>query len=509
MKVIKFIFNRAALITLILLVQFVFVLFSVFYLTEYFWSYYFVLEIISILFALGILNRDADPSTKLPWIIIILLTPPFGLVIYLMFKTNNPIRKHLNMAKKLEAEIKFNSKTDADALKKLKRQPFAAVSQAKYLQGNNLFPVYTNTKTTFFSSGEEFFEEYLKQLSKAKKFIFMEYFILQQGKMWREIEKVLIEKSKNGVEIVIMYDDIGSIYKLPYNFNKKLMQKTNIKVVKFNRFRPIISALHNNRDHRKLTIIDGKVAFTGGINIADEYINQKVLFGHWKDSAIMIEGKAVDTFTNEFLKLYHINGAEINKTENYFPVHKDFETEGFVQPFFDGPSPIYKDKIGENAYINMINQAKNYLYITTPYLIIDYTFMSALKLAAKRGVDVRIITPHVPDKKIIFMQTRSSYKTLLESGVKIYEYVPGFMHSKTIISDDQFAIVGTFNIDYRSFIHHFENGVWLYKTSSIKEIKKDIDKTIEKCKEIDFGNYGFNFFVRLSSNLLAIFSPLL
>jgi cardiolipin synthase len=281
--------------------------------------------------------------------------------------------------------------------------------------------------------------------------------------------------------------------------------------IKHNKYTPIISALHNNRDHRKITIIDGVVAFTGGINIADEYINKKQPFGHWKDYGLMIEGDAVQSMTLEFLNMFFTQTGVVENTQKYLCSHKQFSKapNGVVIPFFDGPSPLYQDRVGENAYINIINQAKNYVYITTPYLIVDYNFMSALKLAAKRGVEVCIITPHKPDKKIIFLQTQASYKRLLAEGVKIFEYTPGFMHGKAIVSDDKFAIIGTFNVDYRSFVHHFENGVLLCGTNSVLDIKKEIQKTMQICKQIKIGNYNFGLIRKFVSDIISIFSPLM
>lgn len=510
MKILKFLINRATLTTLFLLIELAMLVLAIVYISEYFWSFYIILEIISVLVILHVASNDQDPTTKFPWLIIVLLLPPFGTLIYLMFSSNAPRKRQLKQLKKISEQIALTLPSNQVEEKLLKQKNEVAFAQSFYINKQNGIPVYNNSKVTYFPTGESFFEKYLEEIKKAKHFIFLEYFIIQDGFLWNKIYSVLKEKAKAGVEIKIMYDDIGSIYKLPYRYNKKISGK-NIECIKFNKYRPIVSAIHNNRDHRKMTIIDNAVAFTGGLNIADEYINKIEVFGHWKDCGVMIKGDAVMPMTLEFLKLYFLQTGNVQQTEQYFKKHNITKNEnsGFVQPFFDAPYPIYKDRVGENTYINIINQAKHYLYITTPYLIIDYNFLSAIKLAKKRGVDVKIITPHIPDKKIIFMQTQATYKQLLLEGIEIYEYLPGFIHSKILISDDEFAIVGTFNIDYRSFVHHFENGIWLYDAPCIKNIKQDFEKTVKQSKKIEIGNYNFGILKKLFSEIISIFSALM
>ena len=306
-----------------------------------------------------------------------------------------------------------------------------------------------------------------------------------------------------------MYDDIGSINKIKSNYYKKL-RKMGIACVKFNRFKPIMTAVHNNRDHRKITVIDGTIGYTGGINFADEYINEKTLYGHWKDTGIRLEGEAVKNLTIMFLQNYSVWNKKEEQMANYIPLQTNTDyKDGVVFAFGDGPNPLYPEAVGENAYLNIINNAKKYVYITTPYLIIDYLLLNALRNASLRGVDVKIITPHIPDKKTVFLLTRSNYTALIEAGVKIYEYTPGFIHSKVILSDDEVAIVGTINLDYRSLVHHFENGVWLYKTSSIKSIAFDLQNTLSVSKQISKKDAKQNFFVRIICSILNLFSPLL
>lgn len=507
MRILKFFISRAGLTTFLFLLQVAAITLSIAYLSEYIWQSYLVLEVISFLIVISILNHEDDPTSKMPWIAVVLLAPPFGTIVFLLFNSNKPLKKHLKRYWLVNEKLKINIQ-NFEKLAELKKQNKLAYMQSKYIENQSKTPAYSGSLTKYFASGEEFYENLIKELKKAKNFIFMEYFIIERGVFWNSVYEVLKQKAEQGVEVRVMYDDIGSIYKLPYNFARKNSAK-NLEIIKFNKFTPVMSALHNNRDHRKITIIDGKTAFTGGVNIADEYINKKKNKAHWSDCGLMIKGQAVQNMTLAFLKLYNLNSKKQENFSKYFVSCKKYEEEGLVQPFFDGPVPLYKDRIGENVYENIINQATDYVYLTTPYLIIDHKFLNALKQAAKRGVDVRIITPHIPDKRIIFLQTRSNYKRLLEAGVKIFEYTPGFEHSKTIVSDDLFGVVGTFNVDYRSFVHHYENGVWLYKTKSIMNIKQDILHKQEKSKVIKVGNYGFGIVKRLVSDLFSIFSPLM
>ena len=334
----------------------------------------------------------------------------------------------------------------------------------------------------------------------------MEYFIIETGQMWNKILNILQNKVREGVEVRVMYDDLGTIHKLPSNYHKKL-RKIGIKCVKFNSFVPIMSALHNNRDHRKITVVDGKVGFVSGLNIADEYINVVQKYGYWKDTGIKITGEAVGSLLMMFLQLYNV---QTQKLEDYKPYLKDIEpvkANGLVCPFGDGPKYFYEDYIAENVYLNMINQAEKYIWITTPYLIVDSKLTNSLCLAAKRGVDVRIITPHVPDKKIIFRITRSSYKTLQEAGVKIYEYEKGFIHSKQFLCDDEVAIVGTINLDYRSLLHHYECGVLMCKVDCLKDIKRDFEYLFNV--SINMKDFKLSKIARLYCAILKVFTPML
>ena len=334
----------------------------------------------------------------------------------------------------------------------------------------------------------------------------MQYFIIHEGKFWNEILDILKQKVKEGVDVRVVYDDMGCIVTLPSKYYETL-KKEGIKACSFNRFIPILTAKLNNRDHRKITIIDGKVAFTGGINLADEYINEIVRFGHWKDNGILIKGAAVWNFVVIFLSLWDsIN----NKNENYNdfkPLNFNVKGQGFVQPYDD--TPLDDERVGQTIYLNLINKAKKYIYITTPYLIIDDELENALCVAAKSGIDVRIITPGIPDKKIINEVTKAYYNNLIENNVKIYEYSKGFIHAKTFLVDDEIATIGTVNLDYRSLYLHFECGVLMYGTECIEDIKKDLKEVLSISKQILISDTKVGLFTSLKRAILRLFAPLM
>ena len=378
----------------------------------------------------------------------------------------------------------------------------------KYLRETSFMRGFTDSKATFFKTGTEFFNDLIQELEKAQKFIFLEYFTIDNGFIWNNIHRILKEKAAAGVEVKMIYDDMGTIGKLPANYYKKL-QAEGIKCYKFNRFTPILTAVYNNRDHRTIAVIDGKAAYTGGINLADEYANIVTPFGMWKDSAIKVQGKAVYAFTLMFLQMYISNNKIEEDNTKYFELDYEKFDDGYIHPFGCGPLPYYKEKVGEGSFLNLINSAKKSIYITTPYLIVDHTMLLALKNAAYKGIDVRIITPHIPDKKAIFNMTRSNYKPLMEAGVKIYQYTPGFIHSKQILVDDEIAIVGTINLDFRSLVHHFEDGVLLYKNSCIKDIKSDFEDTIRVSELVTNQNFKMSKFSQVMNALLSLISTMM
>lgn len=498
------------IVGLLIVLQLTMLTVAIWRLTESFVYIYSITTVIGLLFVINILSKTDNPSYKLAWIIPILAFPVFGVLFYMLFGLNKTTKRFRNKIVKIHNETSYLLPQDSKILDEIEKEDKDVYNQAKYLYNYSASPIYKSTETEYLSPGEEFFEKLMEELKKAKHYIFMEYFIIEEGLMWNSILDILEEKAKEGVDVRIIYDDVGCLRTLPYKYNEKLKSK-GIKCISFNPFVPFLSVVMNNRDHRKITVIDGHTAFTGGINLADEYINEIVRFGHWKDSGIMIKGEAVWKFTMMFLQSWAFIAKEKEDYDKYKPfVHcvNDFKEDGYVQPY--GDSPLDDETVGENVYLNIINKAKDYVYITTPYLIVDNELVTALTLAAKSGIDVRIITPHKEDKWYVHKVTRAYYYQLIEAGVKIYEYTKGFIHSKTFVSDDKLGVVGTVNMDYRSLYLHFECGVLLYKTKSVNKIKEDFLKTLEvsqvitlnDCRNIHWSN-------KFITAILKVFAPLM
>lgn len=467
------------------------------------------LSALSVVVCLGIISMRDKGAYKLTWVFLILLFPVFGGLFYLLFGFQSGTRKFSKKAAQIEARSKNLLSLPGTDYNLACREAPQCAPQIRYLQELAGFPVYTDTRTVYLSPGEAKFERLLAELKKAEHYIFLEYFIVQEGIMWNAILDILKEKASKGIKVRLMYDDMGCFFTLPKDYPRQLATY-GIECEIFNRFTPFLTTLQNNRDHRKIASIDGKVAFTGGINLADEYINAYEKHGHWKDASIMLEGKAAWSFTVMFLQMWELATGQREDYEAYYPWTASpcpQAGNGFVQPYAD--SPMDKENVGEHVYLQIINNAKNYVYINTPYLIVDDSMLSSLCLAAKSGVDVRIVTPHIWDKRLVHMTTRSYYRELIKAGVKIYEYTRGFIHSKTFVSDDTVATVGTTNLDFRSLYLHFECGVWMYKTGSVAEVKEDFLKTLEICQEITPADCKHNVFVRLFQDILRLFAPLM
>ena len=472
----------------------------------------FGLDVLSIVIVLWIVNRKINPSYKLAWTMLILCLPVFGLVLYLVFGQSRVATYMENRFADMLDQTRDYLVEDEGIHERLEAEDPSICVQSDYIRNNSGYPAYENTTAEYFQVGDDMFPVLVRELEQAKHYIFIEYFIIHDGVMWQTILDILERKVKEGVDVRLLYDDMGCLTTLPHKYYEQLRAK-GIKCEVFNPFRPFLNIIQNNRDHRKFCIIDGYVGFTGGINLADEYMNQKKRFGHWKDTAVMLKGEAVWNMTAMFLHMWSVvtRSKEKVEFENYLPhtYHPgEFESDGYIQPFCD--SPLDNETVGENVYLNIINRAKQYVYICTPYLIIDNEMMTALCLAAKSGIDVRIMTPGIPDKKIVFLLTQSYYEQLLEAGVKIYEYQPGFLHAKSFVCDDEVGVVGTINMDYRSLYLHFEDGVWIYKNKVIDDIKSDFMETLNYCNPIslDFCK-GRNIVVRAMQSILRLFAPML
>lgn len=502
-------FNRVVLVTLSILGQIATLIIIIWKFSNYFVLFDGVFTIISVLAVIYILNSRSDPAYKVAWIIPIMLFPIFGGLFYLMVGGTGLSGRMKKRMFLITEKMKDCLSQKQETINFIKQEDNVAFNQARYIEKYTLCPVYNNSSTQFLPSGEDFFKELLKELKSAEKFIFLEFFIIEEGVMWNTILNILKEKAACGVDVRVIYDDVGCMFKLPFGYNKKL-EEMGIKCCVFNPFIPILSLRLNNRDHRKIAVIDGKTAFTGGVNIADEYINEREKFGHWRDCAIKIEGDAVWSLTVMFLSMwtYLRNSKEDYSKFKTSELHYKSACFGYVQPFDD--SPLDEEHVSEAVYLNLINQAENYIYIETPYLIADNKMMVALCLAAKRGVDVRILTPNIPDKRYAFAVTQSSYEELLESGVSIYQYTPGFNHGKTFVVDDNYAVVGTINLDYRSLYLHFECGVWMYKTNSVAQVKKSTLKALEISEKITLERVRSISRVRkIIRTILKIFAPLM
>ncbi len=472
------------------------------YYVPYFYLAMWVTEIAMII---HIIASDGNADYKIPWLIVVMVIPVGGLMLYIMFGSRKLKKKFI---RRLEAMRSAYQKDDSAELEALEKVSPNACDQAKMLQKIANCHIFTNTAGQYFPLGEDMYPRLLADLRKAEKFIFMEYFIINEGKFWNSILEILKEKAAAGVEVKVLYDDVGCMMKLPGNYDK-ILRSYGIEAVPFAKLKGNADSEFNNRSHRKITVIDGKVGYTGGINISDEYINEVVKYGHWKDVGLRLEGEAVRELTRLFLTDYCINVKSVQETEtDYFPEYC-VSGDGFVIPFGDGPMPIYKRRVGQTVIEDLLNHAHRYVWIMTPYLIMDNQLCTCMENAALRGVEVKLLLPHIPDQKIIFEMARSHYHRLMDAGVQIYEYEPGFVHAKVYLADGETAMVGTINMDYRSLVHHFENGVWMHRCSAVDSIQTDFEDTFPKSILMNKDNTKWNLPQRFVRAVLKVFAPML
>ena len=466
--------------------------------------------VVDIAALIAIINRDANPEYKVTWTVLVLVLPVLGALLYVIFYRRRITKKEERLLSDIFSKLRSH-KADRGAFDMMRRRsPLAAGKARAIMNDDPIAEVYAKSSSTVFASGEAMFNSMLGELREAKSFIFLEYFIIDQGDLWDEMHSILAKKAKEGVEVRLLFDDFGCMRTLPPYYENTLRAE-GIKAQRFNRVSPKMSSIHNNRDHRKICVIDGRVAYTGGVNIADEYVNTKVRFGYWKDGGIMLRGDAVKGLIKEFLSGWDLTTGVISDYEKYLcaVAPSPYIDGGYYLPFCSGPAPIYARPSGKNAFLNLINQARNYVFITTPYLVIDYDLTESLRNAALRGVDVRIITPGIPDKKNVKIMTKSSYPYLMDAGVKIYEYLPGFIHEKTVVCDDKYAVIGTINFDYRSLMHHYENAVWMYASPSVETAKEEFLKTIHDSERVDEKRSKLTLRERIIRNGIRLFAPLL
>ena len=508
-KLLKKIFSRTSITALLIVIQVVWLVALLLELSSALPVIQSILRVLSVVAILFVIRSEMNPSYKIGWVLLIAMLPLLGGLMFVIFGNKRPTRY---MRKMLNAQLEKSSayfKERPSVSDEIALKDPAAAGLFKYLEKAGGYPAGRDTKISYYRVGEEMFEDLICELEKAEKFIFLEYFIISPGRMWDSVLEILKRKASEGVDVRVIYDDMGCIDRLPANYCNTL-RSWGIKTMAFNRFVPAVSLVMNNRDHRKLTVIDGKTGFTGGINISDEYINEKERFGHWKDTGLMLKGPGVENLTVMFLELwnaFNTDGGEYGDFVAESFEEKGGEDDGYVLSFSD--SPLDDENVGESVYADMLYQARDYIYITTPYLAIDSELQSALCMAAKRGVDVRMITPGIPDKKMVYQLTRSYYPALLKAGVKIYEYTPGFVHAKSFVCDDELCVVGTINMDYRSLYLHFECGTLMYANPAIAKVKADDLETMEKCRRVELSDCRTSFLGEIVNSVLRSIAPLL
>ncbi len=504
------IFSRYAISAIVILLELTLLAFLGIRAYEYSIYALVLFTVVDILVIITLINQNANPEYKVSWLVVVMLLPPFGAVLYALFYSRKLSKKEVMKMEKIREKLTRDTSSETQTIvSELKdKDALAAGKISTVLSGDTFARVCSETVSTKYKLGEEMFSDMLRDISEAQKYIFLEYFIIDEGDMWDALHSLLLEKVSEEVEVRLLYDDIGCMKNLPANFDR-VLNKEGINCRRFGRVTPKISNVHNNRDHRKIAVIDGRIAYTGGINIADEYINKKCRFGHWKDGGVRLYGRAAEGFLSLFVSLWDLSSPGFTDVEMYRCKEKFAQDGGYYLTFGTGPLPIYQRPVGKRLLLDIINQAKEYVYITSPYLIVDYELTESLVAAARRGVDVRIITPKKADKRLVKLMTKSAYPYLIEGGVSIYEYTPGFIHEKTVVSDDLYALVGTINLDYRSLVHHFEDAVLIYGSQTVLRTRDEYLETVSLSERCAAGVVKLSFLERIVRNLIRIFAPLL
>lgn len=503
----RIVFSRIGLILTLMLLQVLFLVGIYYWFREFRPHIYSVMVLLSVLMVLYLLNSGLDPTAKTTWLVILILAPIFGALLYWYTQWDVGHRALKARFEQLISMTKDKISQQEAVLDALREENPGVASLAHYIARSGCHPVYKNTKVTYFPVGEDKFEEMLKQLEKAEHFIFLEYFIVSEGLMWGKVLEILARKAREGVDVRMLYDGTCELALLPHKY-PKLLGKLGIQCKVFAPVSPFISTHYNYRDHRKILVIDGHTAFNGGVNLADEYINRIERFGHWKDTAVMLQGEAVKSFTLMFLQMWNIDVREPEFVKPLRFSAMPEEAKGYVIPY--GDCPLDDDRVGEMVYMDILNRAGRYVHIMTPYLILDGEIETALKFAAERGVEVSVILPGIPDKRIPYALAKTHYRSLLQAGVKLYEYTPGFVHAKVFVSDDREAVVGTINLDYRSLYHHFECATYMYGTDCVQDIETDFQSTLRKCRQVTEETIRKEkWIVKLTGILMKVAAPLL
>lgn len=505
----RIIFSRTGFILLLILIQLGLFIVTTNLLQSYALFINGTLRVVGVVVLIYIINAEGNPAFKMTWMLCVMAFPAVGTLFYIYVKSQVGVRWMGKRLATLKIETDPYMMQDMDVVDALRASKPANANLAYYLAHHMGFPTYRNTEVTYFPLGEDKFEALVPELKKARKYIFMEYFIVEKGYMWDTILKILVQKAREGVEVRFMYDGTCAISNLPYEYPQELERK-GIRCKMMNPIRPFLSTVQNNRDHRKICVIDGRVGFTGGINLGDEYINRKERFGHWKDTAVMLKGDAVQSLTMLFLQMWNVDQKEEEHYTRYLtPRRQGLRRElGYVLPY--GDSPFDNENVGEEVYFHILNHAKKYVHIMTPYLILDNEMITTLTRTAKSGIEVIIIMPHIPDKWYAFVVAKTYYRELIRAGVQIYEYKPGFVHAKVFVSDDDTATVGTINLDYRSLYLHFECGVFIYNNSVVDRVERDFQETLMKCHKVSLVELrNRSLFSKITGQVLRLFAPLM
>lgn len=505
----RIIFSRTGLILLMILLQLAILAVSTSMLRQYTIYINMAFTVLGVCVLIYIINSEDNPAFKMTWILCIMAFPAVGTLFYIYVELQVGTRWVGEKLETLKLEESPYMVQEDDIIEEIRESKPAMANLAFYLSDYLRFPAYRNTEVTYFPLGEDKFRALIKELENAREYIFMEYFIIAEGHMWSTVLEILKRKAAEGVEVRFMYDGTCAIANFPYNYYKEI-RKMGIQCKMSNPIIPFLSTVQNSRDHRKICVIDGRVAFTGGVNLADEYINELERFGHWKDTAVMLKGDAVQSFTMMFLEMWNLDVKETENYQNYLTLKRTWNTRwtGYVIPY--GDHPYDNENVGEEVYFHILNHAKKYVHIMTPYLILDSEMITALTRAAKSGIEVIIIMPHIPDKWYAFAVAQTFYKELIQAGVQIYEYTPGFVHAKVFVSDDDTATVGSINLDYRSLYLHFECGVLIYNNPVVGSIEVDFQNTLGKCHKVSLTEVQNRpLKAKIVGQVLRLFAPLM
>ena len=510
-KLLKLVYSNKFFAILTLLLQVGMILMYIVNISNNVRFYLLASNFISTIFILIEVNRHEESAFKITWIMLIATVPYFGWFFYLYTHTGIISGNILKAHKKAQRVLDRYRYDDAELIREMDDDGIDT-GLVKYLSNAGGCSVFKNTKVSYYSLGDEMFGEICEELEKAEKFIFMEFFIInQKSHMWQTIEEILLRKAREGVDVRLMYDGMGCMGIIDKDYDK-FLERNGIRCQIFAPLQPLLSTYQNNRDHRKIIVIDGRCAFSGGVNLADEYINKIVRFGHWKDTGIKLIGEGVSGFTELFLTMWCTTsekyetdlGAFMRESEKY----PQYEASGYVVPF--GDSPLDDKLVGRNAYVDILNSAKEYVDIMTPYFVIDDSVYDAMAYAVARGVKVRLMLPGIPDKKTPYCLARSYYKDLFEIGVEVYEYIPGFVHAKNTVSDGSRAIVGTINYDYRSLYLHYECATYMIDVEEVNDIERDFVNTLSKCRRITKAEYDrYPWYYRAAGRVLRFVATLI